>query len=119
MASGTRAAVLTQAQARLMKRHRAGLLRLAGELATRKGIAPTDLMLVLAHRGSCLGHAIGRFTEGRPASRDALVLPGLARELPTWLERLAVVGPIWDCTSSADGVPVIVVDDLGTMALCR
>ena len=110
---------LTSDQSRLLRHHRRGLERLTRLMATRSGIIPAQLLLVLAHRQSCLGDAISRFSTERLGSKEAVVLPGLMSELPTWLARLALAGPVVDCTDSEAGVSVIVVDAQGEMALWR
>lgn len=77
-------------------------------------------MFLLAHTGSKVGRlalsGIGR--QGVPGA-DAVVIPGLTCELVPWIERLALAGPVVDCTQSDEGVPIVVVDECNEMALCR
>jgi|GEM_PF-6005387 len=110
---------LTSDQSRLLRHHQRGLERLTRLMATKSGIVPTKLLLILAHRQSCLGDAIARFSAERFGSKEAVVLPGLTSELPTWLARLALTGPVVDCTDGEAGVAVIVVDRQDEMALWR
>lgn len=109
---------LTAAQARLLKRHRRGLVRLAGTLSARLDCEPTDLILLLADTASRVGAAAGERL-GLPAVTDVMVIPGLARDLPRWIARLALAGPVHDCTMSDIGVVVIVIDEHGETVLCR
>jgi hypothetical protein len=110
---------LTTDQSRLLRHHRRGLERLTRLMATRSGIIPAKLLLVLAHRQSCLGDAIARLSAERFGSKEAVVLPGLTSELPTWLARLGLAAPVVDCTNGEAGVSVIVVDAHGEGALWR
>src|SRR5665213_3024769 len=107
---------LTSDQSRLLRRHQRRLERLTRLMATKSGIVAAKLLLVRAHRQSCLGDAIARLSTERFGSKEAVVLPGLTSELPAWLARLALAGPIVDCTDGEAGVSVIVVDEQGEMA---
>jgi hypothetical protein len=110
---------LTEGQTRLLDRHRRGILRLASTLGAKSGVRPDDLMFVLAGRQSNMASVVRELFPGVLAERDAVVVPGLAKELTKWIERLAVSGPVWDCTTSSAGLPVIVIDAANTMALIR
>ncbi len=124
MALGTQSGTLrdgpTLAQIRLLERHRRGLARLAHVLAAKTGRAPAEIMFVLAHQESNVGMlAREQLGEGALPGSDAVVVPGLAQELPSWIARLALAGPLHDCTSGPAGIGVIVIDEHDEMALCR
>jgi hypothetical protein len=89
---------LTTGQVRLLDRHRRGLARLAGVLAAKLGRAPADLMFVLAHDASKVS-SVAREQLGQQVvtGSEAVIVPGLATELPTWIDRLALAGPVRDC----------------------
>ena len=54
------------------------------------------------------------------SSIGPVVLPGRAAELEGWIERLALQGPVWDCTGgSKGGIAVILVDEGDAMAVAR
>ena len=110
---------LTVGQAHLLAQHRRGLLRLAEVLGARAGVRPDGLMFVLAARQSNIASVIQELFPNVALSKDAVLVPGLATELPKWIERLAVSGPVSDCTSSAQGISVILVDNSNVMALRR
>ncbi|MEI9948254.1 MAG: hypothetical protein WDO74_04570 [Pseudomonadota bacterium] len=111
---------LTSAQAELLTRYRRGLVRLAGVLAVKLGVNPTDVIFLLAHERSKVGVVVQGQLGGRvlPGSL-AVVVPGLVQELPTWIERLALSGPVYDCTRSEQGVAVLVFDEHNEMTLVR
>lgn len=124
MALGTRmrsaSSGLTPGQVRLLKRHQRGLLMVAHVLAAKVGRAPTDLMFVIAHRESNVGRLAQEQLGGRlVAGSEAVVVPGLASELVTWLTRLALAGPVVDCTSASAGIAIIVIDHHDEMTLVR
>ena len=111
---------LTAGQARMLARHRRGLARLARVLSGKIGRDPTDLMFVLAHERSNVGSIAREQRAGRVvAGTEAIIVPGLATELPTWVERLALAGPVHDCTNGLAGVVVIIIDEHNDMAVCR
>jgi len=118
-APGSGSTTLTIGQAHLLARHRRGILRLASVLSAQSGVHPNDLMFVLAGQRSNIAGVIQELFPNVALCKDAVVVPGLATELPKWIERLAVSGPVWDCTSSAQGISVILVDDSNVMALGR
>ena len=107
-------------QARLLRRHRTGLVRVAQVLARKRGRVTTEIMFLLAHQDSRLGSQV---REQLGASvirgREAVVVPGAAEDLARWLERLALGGAIVDCAGNESGVPVIVIDKTDAMAFCR
>jgi hypothetical protein len=109
---------LTPAQARLLEQHRRGLVRLVQTLCDRRGCEPGELVVLLAHKASRPGRALCGHVD-LTTRNDSLVVPGLARELPAWTAQLALSGPVYDCTTSSEGVAVIVIDEHGDMALCR
>lgn len=109
--------LLTAAQAQLLERHKNGLLRAASTLSAKNGMAPTDIMFTLADRTGRLGRALGAAV---PVSAiGPVVLPGRAPELATWVERLAVHGPVWDLTQGSSGILVLVIDKHDAMAVVR
>jgi hypothetical protein len=111
---------LTGAQARLLQRHQRGLGRLAGVLSAKAGRDPTEIMFVLAHRDSNVGTlAREQLGDRVVGGSEAVVVPGLATELDTWLARLALAGPVYDCTSGLVGIAVVVIDERNEMAVCR
>jgi len=118
-APGSGSSPLTVGQARLLDRHRRGLSRLPEVLAAKSGGHPNGLMFVLAGRGSHIASVIRELFPTVALCNDAVVVPGLAAELPRWIERLAVSGPVWDCTASSTGIPVLLIDGLDAMALLR
>jgi hypothetical protein len=118
-APGSGSTPLTVGQARLIARHRRGILRLAEVLAAKSGVHPNGLMFVLAARQSNIASVIRELFPGAIAVKDTVVVPGLVEELTKWIERLAVSGPVWDCTASSTGIPVLLIDDLDAIALLR
>jgi len=77
-------------------------------------------MFVLAHEQSNVG-SIAREQLGERAlpGSHAVVVPGLATELRRWVERLALSGLVYDCTSGSMGISVIVIDEHDEMVLAR
>ena len=110
---------LTDAQACLLDRHRRGILRLASVLGAKSGVHPDGLMFVLADLQSHVASAIRELLPTAAPLKEAVVVPGLAMELPKWIERLAVSGPVWDCTALDTGILIIVIDEANTMAVFR
>jgi hypothetical protein len=108
---------LTEAQVRLLDRHERGLRSVASELANRNGLAPKDIVFILADRKGRIGRALGAAVS--VSAIGPVVLPGRAAELQAWIQRLAVQGPVWDCTATDDGIAAIVIDHDDAMALCR
>ena len=88
-------------------------------LGARAGVHPNGLMFVLAGRGSHVAGVIRELFPTVALCNDAVVVPGLAAELPKWIERLAVSGPVWNSTTSSEGVPVILIDRLDAMTLLQ
>lgn len=111
---------LIAGQAALLRRHRRGLVRVARLLAARSRRDTTEIIFLLAHQDSRVGRLareqLGGWVIGGKA---AVVVPGVAKDLPRWLERLALAGPVVDCTAGGRGVAVIVIDEDDAMALCR
>jgi hypothetical protein len=118
-APGSGSSPLTVGQVRLLARHRRGLLRLAQVLAAKSGVCPADLMFVLANSQSQFASAVRELFPNTLRVKEAVIIPGLAKELAKWIERLAVSGPVWNSTASSEGIPVILIDDENTMALVR
>jgi len=111
---------LTGAQARLLERHRRGLARLARVLAAKTGRAPAGIMFVLAHQGSNVGTlAREQLGDSVVNGSEAVIVPGLATELRTWVERLALAGPVYDSTSGLAGIAVLVIDQHDEVGLVR
>lgn len=110
---------LTCGQSRLLTRHRRGLARLARVLAEKTGGAPTDVLFLLAHQQCRVARLVREQlgVRGTPGV-GAIVVPGLAIELPAWVARLALAGAVVDCRARREGVSVIVVDDRDATALC-
>lgn len=108
---------LTLAQARLLERHRQGLLRLAAELAQRSGMETGDIVFTVADRQGRIGRALSAALPA--ASIGPVVLPGRAAELSAWVERLAVHGPVWDLTGGASGIALVVIDADDVIAVVR
>jgi hypothetical protein len=108
---------ITTAQAQLLARHNGGLLRAASMLAAKNGMAPADVMFTLADRGGRIGRALGAAV---PVSAiGPAVLPGRAAELDAWVQRLALHGPVWDCTGGSTGIAVVLIDEHDAMAVVR
>ncbi len=77
-------------------------------------------ILLLAHERSKVGVVVREQLGGTVLRRSvAIVVPGLVQELPTWVERLALSRPVYDCTRSEQGVKVLVVDEHNEMTLVR
>lgn len=108
---------LTGRQAQLLERHNGGLLRAASVLAAKNDMAAADIMFVMAERRGRIGGALGAALP--LAAIGPVVLPGRAAELQAWIQRLAVHGPIWDCTGANEGIAIILIDQHDAMALCR
>lgn len=108
---------LTEAQARLLERYERGLLRAASRLAVKNGMAPTDIMFVIADSTGRIG---GALRSALPvAAIGPVVLPGRAAELDAWVERFAIHGPVWDLRSGSSGISVVVIDAYDVMAVVR
>jgi hypothetical protein len=118
-APGSGSSPLTVGQARLLARHRRGILRLAEVLGAKSGVHPNGLMFVLAGQRSNMASVIGELFPSVALGKETVIVPGLATELPKWIERMAVSGPVWDCTASSTGIPVLLIDDLDAIALLR
>jgi hypothetical protein len=101
-----------------MERHRRGLARLVTALAQKQGYDASEVLVVLAHRASRIGCAAQEHLD-LSGTNDVIVIPGLLRDLPAWIERMALTGPVYDHAGNDDGIAVIVVDATGEMALCR
>lgn len=111
---------LTAGQTRLLHRHGRGLARLARVLSTKVARAPTEIMFVVTHERSNVGSIAGlQLGLQVVTGSDAIIVPGLTRELPTWIARLALAGPVYDCMSDSAGIAVVVIDEHNEMALCR
>ena len=108
---------LTVAQAQLLERHQNGLERAAVELARRNALRPVDVMFLLADRRGRMGGALAAALPD--TSIGPVVLPGRARELDAWVERLALHGPVWDFSGGSTGIPVVVIDADDVMAVRR
>jgi len=110
---------LRESLARLLAGHRRGVVRLAKVLGARAGVHPNGLMFVLAARQSNIASVIRELFPSVALSKEGVIVPGLASELPKWTERLEVSGPVWNCSVSPEGIPVVLIDDSNDMALCR
>ena len=88
-------------------------------LAEKISGATMKVCLLLAHNESRVG-MVAREQLGVRAvpGVDAIVVPGLVSELPRWVSRLALAGPVVDCTNSSNGLLVIVIDRSGATSLC-
>jgi hypothetical protein len=109
----------TEAQLRLLGRHRRGILKLADLLTAKSGVRSDALMFVLAAQRSNVASVIREVFPGALPAKESVVIPGLATELPKWIERLALSGPLVDCVTVDRGILVIVIDDANAMALSR
>jgi hypothetical protein len=108
---------LTELQAQLLARHKGGLLKAASRLAMKNGMAPTDILFVLADSTGRIGGALRAVVP--VASIGPVVLPGRATDLHAWVARLAIHGPIWDLRGGPLGIPVLVIDEHDAMAVVR
>ena len=108
---------LTDAQRRLVERHRSGLVRLALNLATRGNMDPTDVLLLVADSSGRIGRALARALPD--PTIGPVVLPGKACELEAWVTSLAIHGPVWDVRNAHGRIEVIVIDARDCMAVTR
>lgn len=78
----------------------------------------SDLLFVLAQGNSRVAGTL-REANGADCAVGTLVLPGLKRELSVWVERLALLGPVfWHCHDFDEGIRVILIDESNEIAVC-